>query len=88
MERKCEKEAFMGLLMIMVKRAINGADETVYRGKIDQRLLCFKHAKEVQIGILFYNSCSSSVSIPYYFQTYTAINKKSNIGVYKNFQSD
>ena len=39
------REAFMGLLMIMVKRAINGADETEYRGEIDQRLVCFKHAK-------------------------------------------
>ena len=39
------REAFMGLLMIMVKRAINGAYETEYRGEIDQRLVCFKHAK-------------------------------------------
>ena len=54
----------MGLLMIMVKRAINGAYETEYRGEIDQRLVCFRHAKSVQISILFYNSCSSRVSIP------------------------
>ena len=27
------------------KHSINGADETEYRGEIDQRLVCFKHAK-------------------------------------------
>ena len=45
MERKCEKGKIHRVNDDHGEKAINGAFETEYRGEIDQRLVCFKHAK-------------------------------------------